>query len=193
MPQSDRAVLARDHIDVEELFLIFDLQDNGDLIWRRRSGSTKDITIFNVKFAGKVAGSVNAHGYKQVVFRWRGLKFCLLQHCIVWAMTHGFWLEGRKLDHEDNVRTNNRSSNIRRASDSQNAYNSMVRSDNISGFKGVSFQRNSGLWHARLYANKACVLSAYHKTAKEAARAYDAAALKHHGEFAKTNAALGLL
>lgn len=193
MPQNDTASLARAHLRVEELFEIFDLQENGDLCWKHRAGSGVNISIFNAKYAGKIAGSINSQGYKQVVFRWKGLKFSLLQHIIVWAMVHGEWLEGNKIDHENNVRSNNQPDNLRRASDAQNAYNSAIRKDNLSGFKGVSYNSKAGLWHARLYANRAVVLSSYHKTSEAAARAYDAAAIKHHGEFAKTNAAMGLL
>lgn len=58
---------------------------------------------------------------------------------------------------------------------------------NTSGFKGVGFHAKSGKYHARIVVNYKAISLGYHRTAQEAALAYNAAALKYHGEFAKLN------
>lgn len=61
--------------------------------------------------------------------------------------------EGLLIDHADRDPLNNKISNLRFASKSQNAMNSKVRKDNSSGFKGVSLNRNKRKWRAYISIN----------------------------------------
>lgn len=54
-----------------------------------------------------------------------------------------------------------------------------------STYKGVSLTRKG--WAARITAGGTQIHIGKYATEKEAARAYDAAAIRHHGEFAKAN------
>lgn len=55
-----------------------------------------------------------------------------------------------QVDHIDRNRFNNSKSNLRLADHSQQQFNTKIRSDNISGVKGVGFHKPSNLWRARL-------------------------------------------
>lgn len=90
------------------------------------------------------------------------------------------------IDHANGDTLDNRRSNLRLASRGQNAVNTGLRSTNRSGFKGVSFRRQ-GAWRAYIGIARRTIHLGYFATAEEAARAYDAAALDHFGEFAQLN------
>jgi hypothetical protein len=63
--------------------------------------------------------------------------------------------------------------------------------NNTSGFKGVSWNKRLNKWIANIYCGKKVSLG-YFENKEDAARAYDAAALKYFGPYAKTNLVLGL-
>jgi hypothetical protein len=88
---------------------------------------------------------------------------------------------GEHTDHKDHDGTNNRRSNLRPASRSQNLSNGRY-ARGTSGFRGVIAGR-TGRWSARV-ANQHVGTFA---TPEAAARAYDAAAIELFGEFATTN------
>ena len=101
-------------------------------------------------------------------------------------------LDGFLVDHIDGNTLNNCRSNLRLASELQNLRNRKLGSKNTSGFKGVWLHRKSNQWVARIGVNYKYLFLGMFDDKKEAARAYDMAAEKHFGEFAKTNAMMGL-
>ena len=101
--------------------------------------------------------------------------------------------ENLVVDHIDRNTHNNRKSNLRVASRSQNYGNSKLFPRNTSGYKGVSFHKISGRWRATITYQKISYHLGEFYNPKEAARAYDRAARKLFGEYAATNDALGLL
>lgn len=99
-----------------------------------------------------------------------------------------------RLDHIDGDGLNNRRSNLRFCENWENGWNCKKRKPGkYSRFKGVTVHKASGLWKSQLQKHRKQVHAKYHKTEMEAALAYDAAAIEHFGEFAATNATLGLL
>jgi len=93
-------------------------------------------------------------------------------------------------DHKDGDGLNNQRSNIRKADLSKNNGNSKLSKSNTSGFKGVCWKNNG--WEVSIGINGKQTYIGRFKSRIEAARAYDLAADKHWGEFAKHNALLGL-
>ncbi len=81
---------------------------------------------------------------------------------------------------------NNRRSNLRSATTQQNARNRKVRSDNKSGYKGVSKRRTTFAATISIDKGKRLHLGTF-RSAEDAARAYDSAAQKYFGEFARVN------
>jgi hypothetical protein len=96
------------------------------------------------------------------------------------------------VDHADMDGLNNRRANLRPCTKAENSQRRRSTSGK-SPFKGVAFHRHSGLHHATINVAGRQVSLRYHKTAEDAARAYDAAAVAHFGAFALTNKELGLL
>ncbi len=90
-------------------------------------------------------------------------------------------------DHINGDGLDNRRSNLREATVSENGHNRRRDSDGQSGFKGVSWHARSGKWQALIRANGPQRFLGYFATAGEAARAYDAAARELHGSFATVN------
>ncbi len=90
-------------------------------------------------------------------------------------------------DHINHIKTDNRRGNLRPATKSQNRCNSKLRRDNTSGHKGVSWCKVMKKWCA--YINKAGkrFRLGHFDDKLDAAKAYNKAALKLHGEFAKLN------
>jgi len=59
--------------------------------------------------------------------------------------------------------------------------------NNSSGYIGLSWVKQSRTWLASINVNGKRLHLGYYIDPKEAGRAYDKAALKHHGEFANLN------
>lgn len=94
---------------------------------------------------------------------------------------------GEIIDHINGVRTDCRRANLRKVSRAQNLWNRGPARHNKSGYKGVSYCRDTGRWRAEIRVNKRRVHIGRFFHPEEAALAYDQAALKYHGEFAKLN------
>jgi hypothetical protein len=89
------------------------------------------------------------------------------------------------IDHINGDRLDNRSGNLRVVLPSQNAMNLKLRYNSTTGYKGVSFRKDMGVWQARItVANRTMSLGMF-ETAELAYAAYCEAALKYHGEFAR--------
>lgn len=90
-------------------------------------------------------------------------------------------------DHIDGNKTNNIKSNLRPCNHSQNACNKPKPGVNMSGYKGVSWQSKTGSWSAKIKINKKDIWIGEFDSKEEAARHYNKAAAKYHGEFALMN------
>jgi hypothetical protein len=101
--------------------------------------------------------------------------------------------KGEIVDHVNRNPLDNRKCNLRLCTISQNAYNRKKVSNNTSGYKGVGLIKGSNKWWAKIKVNKTSIHLGAFNCPIEAAKAYDEAATKHHGEFALTNKMLGLI
>ena len=94
--------------------------------------------------------------------------------------------EGYVIDHINGNGLDNRKANLRPATVAQNAWNSKKRNPR-SGYKGVCFDKDKGLWRAAIVCNRKRIHLGYFKNRTDAAKAYDKAAKKYHGQFASLN------
>jgi len=94
----------------------------------------------------------------------------------------------REVDHREQSQTlDNRRSNLRVATHSQNQGNQRINKTNSSGFKGVYWYQKSRKWGSVIVKDGKRLYLGYHSLKEDAARAYDRGALKHFGEFAHLN------
>lgn len=90
-----------------------------------------------------------------------------------------------RIDHADRDGLNNRRINLRPCSSSQNRANSIAA--HAKRFKGITYYKGWNLWRARIGINGKYLYLGSDKDPNVAAKLYDAAAIEHFGEFAKTN------
>lgn len=92
--------------------------------------------------------------------------------------------KGQFCDHINGARNDNRRENLRLCLHAENMRNSKIQINNKSGFKGVSYNKKAKKWKA--YIGRAIYLG-FFSCKEDAARAYNEAALKRFGEFARLN------
>jgi hypothetical protein len=131
---------------------------------------------------GCVAGTVNGQGYVQIKLEGRAY----LAQRLAWFAVTGEWPEN-DVDHRNRNKQDNRFVNLRKATGAQNLRNRGKQKNNTSGFKGVSWSAGRGAWLAMIHDGTKNKYLGYFATRENAAKAYDAAALEYHGEFAKLN------
>lgn len=95
--------------------------------------------------------------------------------------------QGYDTDHVNCNKLDNRRENLRICTSAQNKMNNQIRSDNKSGYKGVSFCSNRNKWQAFICVNKKSLYLGLYDDKKEAARAYNNAAAENYGEYARIN------
>ena len=88
-----------------------------------------------------------------------------------------------KTDHRDKNGLNNKRGNLRACSNAENLRNRGANSNNTSGFKGVSWDKQNWKWRARIRLNRKLKSLGYYDTPEAAYAAYCAAAKDLHGEF----------
>jgi len=92
---------------------------------------------------------------------------------------------GMVVDHKDGNALDNRRHNLRVCTTAQNNFNQGKSKKNTTGFCGV--YRNRKGFQALIGVNGRYISLGIHSDPEDAARAYDAGAIKYHGEFAKLN------
>lgn len=95
--------------------------------------------------------------------------------------------DGQFVDHINGNGLDNRMCNLRLCSLSENQMNRKKQSNNTSGYKGVTWNKNKSKWAVRIQFNKKSKHIGYFNCVKEAAKAYNDAAIKYHKNFAVLN------
>lgn len=96
--------------------------------------------------------------------------------------------EGMVVDHINYDGTDNRRSNLRAATHSQNKYHRKKRpGTKHSKYKGLCRTKKTRKWQVRITFEKKQIHLGLFADEIEAAKAYDEAARKYHGEFASLN------
>lgn len=139
--------------------------------------------VWHGKFAGKPVSKRNA-GYVVVSITIDGKAVYMPGHRVAWALHTGEW-PSCQIDHENLCRSDNRWSNLRAASEHQNACNKPMDRRNKSGFKGVHQHSQNGNWIAQIGAHHKRHHIGVFATPEEAAAARAAAAQVLHGQFAR--------
>lgn len=102
-------------------------------------------------------------------------------------LLHRFLISGVEVDHKNGDGLDNRRDNLRPATRQQNLWNTCRHHDNRTGFKGVSLTPSGDCWRARIMKNRINYFLGRFDSARAAAEAYDRAAKRLFGDFAKLN------
>lgn len=152
--------LAYYHPDTGQFISLIGPRNNKGRAGELLGGLTDDPPYLGAKFDGKL----------------------YLLHRLAWLYVHGE-MPGI-IDHRDGDRFNNRISNLRVASSSQNACNSRKKANNTSGVKGVSWIKSKSVWEVGLIYEGKRVHRKYFKDFDEACKDIREARERYHGEFA---------
>ena len=117
----------------------------------------------------------------------RGRKLCDPLGYPSSILMHRILLDTDRVDHIDGDGLNNQKLNLRHCTVSQNAWNTGMFKTNTSGYKGVFWHKKSQKWRAQISCQGKTKHLGYFHNKVEAAKCYDEAALRLHGEFAQTN------
>jgi hypothetical protein len=91
-----------------------------------------------------------------------------------------------EVDHRDGNRLNATDGNLRAATRQQNVHNTKAKGGS-SSFKGVDWRKEKKKWRVRIKMGDVVHFLGHFSSELEAARAYNQAALRLHGEFARLN------
>lgn len=94
--------------------------------------------------------------------------------------------DGLSVDHINGDGLDNRRANLRVATQQQNRFN-QTRSSGASKFKGVCWEPNSGIWKAAIWKDRRIFHLGRFRDERDAALAYNAAAVRMFGDFAHLN------
>jgi hypothetical protein len=129
--------------------------------------------------AGKAIGSSTKKGYLRTKFDQRSY----FVHKLVWLYVYGEWPSG-ELDHINRNKADNRITNLRLATRSQNQSNIGLTKGNSTGVKGVTWNKRAQKFQASVKASGKNHYLGLFERADDAGMAYAAAARRIHGEFA---------
>lgn len=90
---------------------------------------------------------------------------------------------GMETDHRDGNKLNNQKNNLRFATRSQNMMNIGLRKDNVSGIKGVSWNKRDKKWQPQICINQKIISLGYCNSKEEAIEKYNKKARELFGEF----------
>lgn len=90
-------------------------------------------------------------------------------------------------DHKDRNPLNNQKYNLRKCNTSQNNTNRIKQKNTTSKYKGVYWSKKRLKWYSMISKNKKTTYLGYFINEIKAAKAYNNAAIKLHGEFANLN------
>lgn len=121
---------------------------NGNLYWKKKTG-------YKVVVGKLVGNKLSSHGYKTLGFN--GKKY--YQHQIVFFMHHGYLPEC--IDHINQNRTDNRIENLREVTISQNGQNSRLNKRNLTGVKGISFNKSRNQYAVQKMINRQSIFGGW--------------------------------
>jgi hypothetical protein len=128
---------------------------------------------------GDIAGTVNPHGYLRITIDGRPYQ----AHRVVWLMANGAWPDD-VIDHINGIGTDNRITNLRACTQSENRMNSKVGRNSKSGVKGVTWRKAISAWEVNVGIGGRAVFAGFYENLSDAKKAAMDLRMRLHGEFA---------
>lgn len=131
---------------------------------------------------GKCGRISKSSGYRDIC-----IDYVLYRsHRLAFLYMTGEW-PTKDIDHKNRIRSDNRWSNLREATTTQNSANVAAKTTNTTGFVGVVWDKSRNKWRAQIrIGGKKTNLGRFDKV-EDAIRRHDIAAIEAFGEFASTN------
>lgn len=143
-----------------------------------------DLTEF--KWVSSTVGKSKIPYAMRLIGKRSGVRHGIIMHRVILGRMIGKTLTSSEhVDHINGDGLDNRRGNLRIATPAQNMMNAKRRTDNTSGYKGVSLQKNTGKWSAQVWVNGKKRRLGYFNTPELAYEAYCKAAKEYYGEFAR--------
>ena len=164
-------------------------EEDGKLYWlvrpRDHFPTERSWKTWNSAWSGREAGCICYPQGKDEPPRWRiRINYInFYRYRLIWALKYGEWPD--ELDHKNNDPMIDSSEETRISTHSQNMGNQRVRSNNKSGYKGVSWITKRQKYQAMIKVNYKGKFLGYYDTAEEAAKAYAEGSKKYFGEFSR--------
>jgi hypothetical protein len=122
--------------------------ETGAICHRTIPGSANNIAWFNRAYAGKEISYRNSDGYIKL----KALGQSVSAHRLAYALYYGKWPNGQ-IDHINGDKADNRITNLRVVTISDNNKNKAKQRNNTSGHVGVYYVPALNAWRARIKAN----------------------------------------
>lgn len=148
--------------------------ETGVFVWKRRPNSKN----FDERYAGRIAGGRNGHGYLAIEIDARAYR----AHRLAWFYVYGEWPED-EIDHINRNGEDNRLANLRLATQFDNLANKNIYKNNKSGFRGVTWSKSAGKWRVIIIRDRKREHLGYFHNKEEGYEVYKAAAQQRFGEF----------
>jgi hypothetical protein len=142
--------------------------NTGVFTWRVARGNAK---------AGSIAGHRGGRGYWSISINGRPYR----AHRLAWLWIYGLWPSGI-LDHKNRIKDDNRISNIRECSETENLRNRGRFTNNQSGTTGV-YRATDNTWCARITVNYKNIHLGVFRAIDDAIAARKAAEARYFGPF----------
>jgi len=157
------------HPTQEQLKAMFDYID-GKLVWKVKR---KRVNV------GDLAGVVHPNGYLRTGLNGR----IHLNHRLIFMFHHGYLPE--IVDHIDGNKLNNKIENLRGANKITNQQNQKIKKENTSGYKNVSFCKQTKNWVVQIKVNGRSKTVGRYADIEFADLVAQEARAKYHGEYAR--------
>lgn len=152
--------------------------ETGVFRWKWRADKKQ---WWNASHPGSVAGTLcKISGY--VTIKINGKNY--FAHRLAWLIVHDLWPPA-EVDHKNLCRSDNSIKNLRPATCAENKMNAPILPNNVAKLKGVSFYARIQKWKARIRVENHYVHLGVFNCPAAAYFAYQIAADKHFGEFAR--------
>jgi hypothetical protein len=137
---------------------------------------------WNARYSDKPClTAIGSHGYRNGNL----LGKSVLAHRVVFELVNGYAPD--YVDHINGNKLDNRPCNLRPATNSQNIANSNSRKNSSSKYLGVCWSKNHKKWIANITKNNKAIYIGIFEKEKDAALAYNIAAIFLHKQFARLN------
>jgi hypothetical protein len=154
--------------------LHYDPDTTGQFTWIAKPSPCCSIRV------GDVAGGADAQGYIRI----RVDKARYRAHRLAWLWMTGEW-PAAEIDHLNGMKSDNRWVNLREATHAQNQQNTGKQRNNTSGYRGVSWSKRAGKWHAQIMKDGKNIHIGLYPSPAVAHIAYMATAVLVHGKYAR--------